>query len=299
MIIKIDQELTRRTNFKDTVEVEGRTVSEALLNLFEEFPQLYIFLVCKGKAEANKTTLKLNGEYLIESSSLYTKVGPTDVLEVGRDVPEGAGTIGKIILGVGLLALSIWNPAIGVEGAVLLSDSMAMGMGMMGASLVLGGVGDLLVGTPNLPSDGNSTSNTYTFSGIKNSTVSGTAIPIIYGRHRVGGHVLSAYVDVPQTNGNSFLYAQLGVSEGEIDGIDYNSIEINQRNVRDFDDVSAYWRKGETDPVIGVDGTLFSPTSSYNEVIVGLDVPWQDNTTWHTGPDPRYTTRTTGGKVEH
>jgi len=46
-------------------------------------------------------------------------------------------------------------------------------------------------------------SATYGWEGIRTIQEVGTPIPVIYGRHRVGGNVINAYV---RTDGNKIIY---------------------------------------------------------------------------------------------
>lgn len=232
MKIILHPEFIKHTSFQSEIEVSGSTVVGALEDLFSKFPQLLVFLTVNKGIEAEKTSIKLNDEYLFEPKELHREVSDEDVIEFGRDVPEGEGGALKIVAGAVITAVGYFVP-----GAQFL---IPVGVGMM-----IGGAADLIIGPPKLPTfdSGNSTSATYTFSGIKNTTVSGTPIPIVYGRHRVGGHVLNAYVDVKGTY--SYLYALLGLASGPIGGVDYRSIELNERNQNNFQDLAFYWRRGD------------------------------------------------------
>lgn len=227
MIIKFAPEFIKYTSFKDTIEIQGSNVGSVLEKLLNDYPQLYVFLVDKNGEESSKTSFKLNGKYIFDPSSLYIQVGLEDVLEFGRDVPTGENAVGRIIAGV-LLA---------VVNFAFLGDNPYIYT--FAASLALGGVADLVVGNPSLPTfdSGNNTSATYTFSGIKNTTVLGTPVGIVYGRHRVGGHILNVYNDVigtDATGNTSWLRMQLGLCEGEINKIEPDSIEINNRSSSAF-----------------------------------------------------------------
>jgi predicted phage tail protein len=70
-----------------------------------------------------------------------------------------------------------------------------------GASLVLGGVAQLLTPTPRIPT-GPDTQNdprkSYSFSGIQNTSRQGVPVPIVYGETIVGSVVISAGIDTVQ-----------------------------------------------------------------------------------------------------
>jgi predicted phage tail protein len=135
---------------------------------------------------------------------------PAGVLETIKIVPviAGAGAVGRIIAGVALVAASFFIPgSIAIFGTAL--STIAFGIG---ASLVLGGVAQLLTPVPTISSPGTtgnqgggSTAETeldpqksYSFSGIQNTSSQGTPVPIIYGETIVGSVVISTGIDTEQ-----------------------------------------------------------------------------------------------------
>jgi predicted phage tail protein len=137
----------------------------------------------------------------------------------------GSGT-GKIIAGIALVAAAIvFAPTIGGflglgAGAVTTGAAGTMAVvtsivGTIGVSLVLGGVAQLLSPTPQLGTLGplggvggsgrrqTSTEGTefdpqesYSFSGIQNTSKQGVPVPVVYGETIVGSVVISAGIDV-------------------------------------------------------------------------------------------------------
>ncbi|HFV6587729.1 TPA: tail assembly protein, partial [Escherichia coli] len=80
-----------------------------------------------------------------------------------------------------------WNPA-GWLGAAALS-----GMYAAGASMVLGGVAQMLAPKARMPgvsATDNGKQNTY-FSSLENMVAQGNALPVLYGEMRVGSRVIS------------------------------------------------------------------------------------------------------------
>ena len=143
----------------------------------------------------------------------------------------GGGT-GKILAGVALVAFAIIaGPAAGgflglgasafgtaatattaATGFVLGAGAAAV-IGSVGVALVLGGVSQLLSPTPQLGQIGpasqslggrNTTTEgtemdpqeSYSFSGIQNTSRQGTPVPVVYGETIVGSVVISAGIDV-------------------------------------------------------------------------------------------------------
>lgn len=126
-------------------------------------------------------------------------------------VAAGAGSAaGKIIAGVALMALSFGAASL-IAGAALAGQLAGTGLQIaaavsqgglyVGATLVLGGVAQLLTPVPRLP-QGQDTQDdprkSYSFSGIQNVSRSGVPVPIVYGRTLVGSVTISAGIDSVQ-----------------------------------------------------------------------------------------------------
>lgn len=130
----------------------------------------------------------------------------------------GGGGAGQILLGVGLIAASFIFPGAGLFGTSGLISAGATGalagtagtaaaltsigvaFSAVGASMVLGGVASLLTPTSavNQPTTATQTASdprklqSFNFSGIQNTSVQGTPIPLVYGRMYTGSVVISA-----------------------------------------------------------------------------------------------------------
>ena len=118
----------------------------------------------------------------------------------------GAGNVVKIVVGAVLIAAAVFIPA----AAFGLSSMFTVGA--IGATLVLGGVAQLLSPTPQIGSYGPASSGrfrqetteaseldpqeSYSFSGIQNTSRQGTPVPVVYGETIVGSVVISAGIDV-------------------------------------------------------------------------------------------------------
>jgi predicted phage tail protein len=138
-------------------------------------------------------------------------------------VVAGAGfwsTLGKIIAGVALVAVSFVSFGAGAWAGVLGSYGVGAGAALgsmaalgVGTALILGGVSQLLSPTPQIGSLGPATSfapikttensqldpqgqDSYSFSGIQNTSQQATPVPIAYGETVVGSVTISAGLDV-------------------------------------------------------------------------------------------------------
>jgi predicted phage tail protein len=122
-------------------------------------------------------------------------------------VIAGAGAVGRIILGVALIAFALLIP--GAAFGAVLAGKISSGVGnalliagkisaMVGASLVLGGVSQLLTPTPKTNKDEGDPRKSFSFSGIQNTSRAGLPVPVVYGEMLVGSVVVSAGVDIVQ-----------------------------------------------------------------------------------------------------
>jgi predicted phage tail protein len=107
-------------------------------------------------------------------------------------VVAGAGAVGRIIAGVLLIgaALIIGQPWLGATAYGLIVGT--------GASLVLGGVSQLLSPVPTVPQGPNTEQDprkSYSFSGVQNTSRQGVPVPVVYGETLVGSVVVSAGID--------------------------------------------------------------------------------------------------------
>jgi len=107
----------------------------------------------------------------------------------------GGGGLGKLITGVVLIGLAFT----GVGAA--LAGSLGMGLGqlkLVGAVLALGGLAEMNAKTPKFKMSSMEPAErrqSFTFNGAANTTEQGNAIPLIYGRLRVGSQVAAQGMD--------------------------------------------------------------------------------------------------------
>ncbi|MEC5321594.1 tail assembly protein [Brenneria populi subsp. brevivirga] len=97
----------------------------------------------------------------------------------------------QTILGAVIIAGAI---AAGPAGLAVISGSAAWNIGLVGASMMLGGVVQMLTPVQGGISMRESPDNkpSYAFGGPVNSIAQGNPVPILYGRRRIGGAIISA-----------------------------------------------------------------------------------------------------------
>tara|TARA_Y100001973_G_scaffold29534_1_gene44653 strand:+ start:2055 stop:2675 length:621 start_codon:yes stop_codon:yes gene_type:complete len=126
-------------------------------------------------------------------------------------VVAGAGNTGRIILGVALIAAAVYLPGSnaiwGASGGLGFGATNAAGQaifsgyalaGNVGIMLVLSGVAGLLTPVPKPPSSEEDPQNSFSFSGIQQTSRAGTAVPVCYGEILTGSVVISAEIDVSE-----------------------------------------------------------------------------------------------------
>jgi len=171
-------------------EADVASAAEAVRFLVVNFPQL-------EKHMADQHYRVSVGSYDLTLDELHDPAGQQEIKVV--PVLAGAGgPVGRIIAGAVLVAVGLFVPGIGALGVQLLVG--------VGASLVLGGVAQLLTPTPRINQPGTSQDNndprkSYSFSGIQNTSRQGTPVPIVYGETLVGSVVISAGIDTVQVTG--------------------------------------------------------------------------------------------------
>lgn len=106
---------------------------------------------------------------------------------------HGGGGVGKIIIGVALIAVAVFVPGLGT----FLGTSVASLLFMAGAGLALSGVSELLFTAPKFDNGGQSADPPPSkYLGInKNTAAIGTLIIMAYGRILIAGHWLSLQSD--------------------------------------------------------------------------------------------------------
>lgn len=126
-------------------------------------------------------------------------------------ITGAGGATGQILAGIALIAVSFLLPGAGLFGAasvfgVTAAAGTAFGvaagtiLSSIGASLILGGVAQLLSPVPKAAKDDNDPRKSFSFSGIQNTSRAGIPVPIVYGEMLVGSVVVSAGIDIVQVS---------------------------------------------------------------------------------------------------
>ena len=175
-----------------------KTPAEGLRALMLQIPGLREYLLESGdKGVAWKVITDYAQDGIDEEQLLW----PISKRLVLAPVPVGRGGVGKIVAGVALVAFAVITAGAGLIPGLGLGfgASTAIGIGAIGASMIFGGVAELLTPTPkmpNVPKIGGSSStagrsevqqlNSFTFDKSNANTVQGDVVPVLYGERIIG-----------------------------------------------------------------------------------------------------------------
>lgn len=118
-------------------------------------------------------------------------------------VVAGSGKVARIVLGVVLIAVGFWLGSAAIGMAALGQAAISMG-----ASLLLGGLAELLTKQPKLDNKGKEQSRNTAFSNLDNTISQGKPVPIAYGRVYCGSRVVSQGVRSRRIQTGSAVSAQ-------------------------------------------------------------------------------------------
>lgn len=177
---------------KRVLEADVATAAEAVRFLITNWPELERHMADQYY-RVSLDSYDLSGEELHDPAGASTiRIAP---------VVAGAGSVGRILLGVALIALSFTG--IGAATLAIGAAKIAVGSTLLGlgATLVLGGVAQLLTPVPKLDATSEQDPRrSFSFSGIQNTSRQGTPVPIVYGETLVGSIVISAALDTVQVS---------------------------------------------------------------------------------------------------
>lgn len=213
-VIKVYGKLAKHVG-QQSFKAAVKSPAEAIRFLLANFPDLR-GVMSEGdyKISVGRSELEIGDypEYIHLPSASFEPIRIIPVI-----AGAGGGT-GKILAGVGLIAASFLFPGAGLFGATSFFGGTAVAGGILtgigtavsaiGASLVLGGVAQLMTPTPKL-GETNSRGvdqesdprRSFSFSGVQNVSRQGVPIPLIYGEVFTGSVVVTASLNVEEVTG--------------------------------------------------------------------------------------------------
>jgi predicted phage tail protein len=174
------------------LEADVATAAEAVRFLLANWPEL--------EAHMNDQHYRVSiGTYDIDLEELHHPAGAAPISFV--PVVAGAGAVGRILAGIAIIAFAIVTAGAGIAGLGLgFSASTAISIGLVGASLIIGGIAQLLTPTPSTSKDEGDPRKSFSFSGIQNVSRAGVPVPVVYGETLTGSVVISAGIDIVQVS---------------------------------------------------------------------------------------------------
>lgn len=160
----------------EPIEVEATTVAEAL-RVLEQIPAL-------KPTHGLGHPVRIDG--ILTDMQLFGANEHLAEIHLRPNLGGAGGNNGmvQILLGIALVAVAIWlGPGVAVLGGWLTSSTILMA----GAGLILGGVLQMMMSTPE---DSEEAQSKY-LPATENTVEIGTPIPMVFGARMVGGHVLS------------------------------------------------------------------------------------------------------------
>ena len=174
------------------LEADVATAAEAVRFLLANWPEV-------EKHMADQHYRVSIGAYDIDLEELHHPAGAAPIRFV--PVVAGAGAVGRILAGIAIIAFAIVTAGAGIAGLGLgFSASTAISIGLVGASLVIGGIAQLLTPTPSTSQDEGDPRKSFSFSGVQNTSRAGVPVPVVYGETLVGSVVISAGIDIVQVS---------------------------------------------------------------------------------------------------
>jgi predicted phage tail protein len=177
------------------LEADVATAAEAVRFLLANWPEV--------EAHMSDQHYRVSvGTYDLTAEELHDPAGAAPISFV--PVVAGAGAVGRIIVGVLLVAVAIAFPLIGVGAAAIAAGTtvgaVSASIALTGLSLIIGGISQLLTPTPTTSQDEGDPRKSFSFSGIQNVSRAGVPVPVVYGETLVGSVVISAGIDIVQVS---------------------------------------------------------------------------------------------------
>ena len=184
---------------KRVLEADVHNAAEAVKFLVANWPALDQHMAKQYyKVEVGSSALALD--------EIGYPIGSEDISIT--PVIAGAGNVGRIILGAALITAAVMTGGgLSVLSAPVFSTSAtgatvfggwSVVAGKVGMLLVLSGVAGLLTPVPKTPKSEEDPQNSFSFSGIQQTSRAGTAVPVCYGEILTGSVVISAEIDVSE-----------------------------------------------------------------------------------------------------
>ena len=182
-----------------TFEAEVNNAAQAVRFLVTNFPTVEKYM-------SDKYYKVIIDNWELEEKELHYPTGQSDIKIVPVITGAGGASGRQILFGAILIGASFMFPGAGMFGHTGLLGKAAGGfftkmgtyVSAMGASMILGGINQMLTPTPDVPEESQDPRRSFNFSGIQNTSRAGVAVPIHYGRVITGSITVSANIENEQ-----------------------------------------------------------------------------------------------------
>lgn len=192
-------------------ELNVSTPAQAFKALLINFPELEKFILDSEK-DGVAYRMMVGRQHIGEDNlaDLALPLGSNEVFSIAPVIVGAGSGFGRIALGVGLIGASFLFPGAGLFGSSAFGvfgplsagtigtlTTVGTALSAIGAGLVLGGVAQMISPTPK-PQQLSEAERlqSFSFSGIVNTSTQGTPVPVILGRAYAGSVVISSGLDV-------------------------------------------------------------------------------------------------------
>ena len=185
-----------------TFEAEVNNAAQAVRFLVTNFPTVEKYM-------SDKYYKVIIDNWELEEKELHYPTGQSDIKIVPVITGAGGASGRQILFGAILIGASFMFPGAGMFGHTGLFGAgpavtggfftkMGTYVSVMGASMVLGGINQMLTPTPDVPEESQDPRRSFNFSGIQNTSRAGVAVPVHYGRVITGSITVSANIENEQ-----------------------------------------------------------------------------------------------------
>ncbi len=227
-ILNLPESLSKFTLGCKSITTEAVDLYSLVGELFNRFPQLLVAI----QEEAVAIAIILNGEILTDAKPYI--LTDSCIVEL-LDIPKGEYQV-AVEWGTKALVSATFNYIAAETAAIIVKTVLNVAIAIA-ANYAIGWAIDFLTTESTGPANTMTNfldSPSYAWNGVQNTTATGTALGIVYGTHRVGGHIINVDTSTtPNTETTSLnkvltiLRIQLGLCEGEITAI--TNVQINNQ----------------------------------------------------------------------
>ena len=192
-------------------ELDVRTPAQAFKALIVNFPQLERFILDSEK-DGISYRMMVGRQHIGEQNidELGLPFGQHEVFSIAPAIAGAGRSFGRFLIGAGLIGASFLFPGAGLFGSSAFGvfgplsagtigtlTTVGTALSFVGASLILGGIAEIISPTPK-PQQLSEAERlqSFSFSGIVNTTTQGTPVPVVLGRAYAGSVVISSGLDV-------------------------------------------------------------------------------------------------------